>query len=527
MGTTGATLLSGGKDIQGEGGAGTGPTASGGQSVSTLATTTTTAATTDRPPTIKALHWKLLFGNHRSELGQGGWDRLAEATGAPHDVKDLPLAEDVPLEAFNQALGYLDETLGDGDGSHIHQIAVESVHRWATMYRTLVDELEGRPSRMLRVFCDEVHPWFVDREAAADLIELGDTWATVRIAGPLEAGFRAGLLEGFVELTGTQATVERLDGELFRVTWEEVGTHDRSLTRLLPQATRARFLGHTVLPILLGTVVAYWQGAFDLLRFAVATVAAVTLHLSANAFNDVADHLKGIDPANLTPTPFSGGSRTIQLGLLGWRDMVVLAGTLGLVGIGLGLWLVTLAGWPVLALGLAGVGLGYAYSGRPFELANRGLGELAAALVFGPLITAGAFAVQTGAISTEVLAIGLPIGVLMAAQLYLNEMPDAPWDARVGKRTLVVRLGEKAPWGLGVLLAGAYLSLIGLVVAGWLPLPALLGLATVPMAIWTQARVHAGWQDPEDLVTVQKVTLLMHAVTGALITGGVLLEVLA
>lgn len=494
--------------------------------MSTLATTTT-AVSDDQGATIKALHWKLLFGNHRSQLGQGGWDRLAEATGAPDDVKVLPLSEDVPVDTFNRALSFLDEELGTGDGSHIREIARGSVERWATMYRTLVEELQGRPARMLRVFCDEVHPWFVDHEGAAELVEMDDQGAIVRIAGPLEIGFRAGLLEGFVELTGTQATVEQIDPALFRVTWRPVGTHERSLTRLLPKATRARFLGHTLVPLVLGTAVAAWQGAFDVLRFAVATVAAVSLHLSANAFNDVADHLRGVDPANLTPTPFSGGSRTIQLGLLGWRDMVVLAGTLGLVGIGLGLWLVSLAGWPVLALGLAGVALGYAYSGRPFKLADRGLGELTAALVFGPLITAGAFAVQTGTVPAEALGAGLPVGLLMAAQLYLNEMPDAPWDARVGKRTLVVRLGDKAPWGLGVLLAGGYLSLVGLVAAGWLPLAALLGLATLPMAVWIQARVRDRWREPEELLTVQKVTLLMHAVTGALITGGVLLGVWA
>lgn len=492
--------------------------------MSTLATPTTASS---EPATIKALHWKLLFGNHRSELGPGGWQRLAEATGAPEDVKAIPLAEDVPVETFNRALGYLDQELGRGDGSHVRQIAVDSVHRWATMYRTLVDELEGRPARMLRVFCDEVHPWFVDREAAADLIEISADHAVVRIDGPLAHGFRAGLLEGFVGLTGTQATIEALDETTFHVSWEPVGIHDRSLTRLLPKATRARFLGHTLVPVLLGTVVAYWQGAFDGLRFAVAAVAAVTLHLSANAFNDVADHLRGVDPANLTPTPFSGGSRAIQLGLLGWRDMIVIAGTLGLVGVGLGLWLVTLAGWPVLALGLIGVVLGYAYSGKPFELASRGWGEATAALVFGPLITAGAFAVQTGTVTSEVLAVGLPVGLLMAAQLYLNELPDAPWDARMGKRTLVVRLGAKAPWGQAVFLAAAYVSLVAVVAAGWLPVPALLGLATLPVAFWIQRRVGDRWQDPEDLVTVQQVTLLTHAATGALITGGVLLGVWA
>jgi hypothetical protein len=121
-----------------------------------------------RPETVKALSWQLLYGNYRPLLGDSGWADLADKCRAP-DFRSLDGDVDVPMDPFNQALQYIDRTLGKGDGRLIEEIGRLSVDRWGTMFRNLVRQLAGRPDKMLEIFAREVHPYFLADPQASSL----------------------------------------------------------------------------------------------------------------------------------------------------------------------------------------------------------------------------------------------------------------------------------------------------------------------------------------------------------------------
>jgi 1,4-dihydroxy-2-naphthoate octaprenyltransferase len=439
----------------------------------------------------------------------------------PEDVKALALDDTAPLDSFLDALDAIAEEIADNADEGRRRIGRSFAERWASMYRTLVDHLEDRPRRMLTVASDEVVPWFFpEAELAVD--EAGSGRAELRSAEQLPAGFQAGLVEGFLAQIGVPARV-RVDGSTATVDWGDHEPDRPHPARVLAEATRFRYLTATIVPVVVGSALAFVDGSFSWTRGAGALVAAAVLHVSANLLNDVLDHRRGVDEANLTPTPFSGGSRVIQRGLLDSERVLGLASLMALVGFGLGLWLAATAGWPVLALGAIGVGLGYAYSADPIRLSHRGLGEVAVGVAFGPLMTGGAWAVQTGTLSAEALLVGVPLGAMMAGLLAVNELPDARWDERTGKHTLVVRTGDRAPWAIAGLFAFAYLSIAGLAVAGVLAWPVVVALATLPLAVHVVRGVRGTNWETGGLVAYQAAAFGLHASTGLLVAIGVAL----
>jgi len=114
----------------------------------------------------------------------------------------------------------------------------------------------------------------------------------------------------------------------------------------------------------------------------------------------------------------------------------------------------------VLYIGLAGVALAWFYHGGPARLSYRGLGELAVALAYGPLVVCGTYLVQTGSFSASLFAASVSLGLLVAAFLLANEFPDYTADKSVGKRNLVVQLGRRRAAVLFLVVnITAYLSL--------------------------------------------------------------------
>ncbi len=220
------------------------------------------------------------------------------------------------------------------------------------------------------------------------------------------------------------------------------GTPGRELKRLL-LSTRPQFLTASALPVVVGTAWAFGAGAgFSVLLFALATAGTLLVHAGCNVLNDVSDEWNGSDRANDERIyPFTGGSRFIQNGVLGTAAMtrwgiVLLAG-----GAAAGVVLLSLRGPGIIAFGLAGVLLGIALSLPPASLVSRGLGEAVIAVTFGWLPVAGAAWLQGMALDAALTVLSVPVGLWVASILLVNEVPDAPADERVGKRTLVVRFG--------------------------------------------------------------------------------------
>ena len=467
--------------------------------------------------TVKALSWQMLYGNYRPKLGAEGWTELAEKIGAP-DFRKMDSDEDCPMEPFNEAVLWIDRVLGENDGTLIEEITIASVERWASMFRNLVKQLQGRPQKMMEIFCTEVHPYFLNDPGASEIVESAEDHFILKMDNGLLEGFKTGLVLGFCDIVGGDATVQK-NGDDYHVTWRlRQETPSPSHWALFVNATRLPFLTASVIPVLVGTAIAWREGHLNLAIFFLTFFGAAFFHIATNVINDYFDHRSGVDEANLTPTPFSGGSRLIQRGMFNegkTRNLAVIFYTLGVL---LGLGLIYLAGWPVLLFGLAGFLAGYFYSSPPLQLAHHGLGEIAVGLGFGPIILLGAYWVQTGQITLEVIIVSIPIGLLVAAILYINEVSDRHWDQRAGKDTIVVRLKRSAliP-GYMILMFGAYVVITIGVFIGWLAPATLIALVTLPLT-WSAYKVlqrHLGFT--YRLIPANATTIFVHLLVGILL----------
>ena len=297
---------------------------------------------------------------------------------------------------------------------------------------------------------------------------------------------------------------------------------------LLVRATRAPFLSATFAPVLLGLAVAARVGDFDIVTAVITVVAASAVHLGLNVANDVFDTLLGADDANATPTKFSGGSRVLQNALVTIREMSVLAIGCYALAAFLGIVLLALRGSPALFV-IAAVGffISVAYTMPPFKLVYRGLGEIATAIGFGPVMLLGAYTVQSrGSLSLEAFLVSIPVALLVAMILYVNEIPDRTGDAQAGKRTLPVRWSEAAVIrGFDVSAAAAFASVSVAVALGQLPIPTLLILLAIPLAV----RVHSGlvrfYDNPYGLMGTMAANIQLHMSVGLLLLSGYLLTI--
>jgi 1,4-dihydroxy-2-naphthoate polyprenyltransferase len=494
-------------------------------------------APSGRTETVKALSWQLLYGNYRPKLGEEGWNELARTCNAP-EFRGMDGDVDVPMDGFNKALLFIDNRLGKGDGKYIEEVARLSVERWGSMFRNLVKQLQGRPNKMLEIFAREVHPYFLADPQASELKEARDGNARIRMDNSLIEPFKVGLLVGFIELTGSDAKVRKVADGSYEVDWTvRTSAPTPSTWALFVNAVRLPFLTATLVPVLIGAAIAAFDfqtgavsGHFDWGLFGLTLLGVTFFHLGTNTANDYFDHKSGADEANFTPTPFSGGSRVIQRGLMDAKNMGFLALFFYATGTVIGLllvWLLWPAGVNILWLGIGGFLLGLLYTAPPARLAHRGVGELAVAIGFGPLIVLGAYFVQTQIWSQAALLASLPVGFLIAAVLYINEFPDKEGDARVGKRTLIVRLPDRAAvMGYHLLLTGAYVTILAGVITRFFPVYTLAALLTMPLAVKASVTLNRNYRFPYRLIPANAFTILIHLTTGVLFFGGYLAAIL-
>ena len=288
-------------------------------------------------------------------------------------------------------------------------------------------------------------------------------------------------------------------------------------------ATRAPFLTATLIPVGLGAAVAAFEGSFSWVLFVVTLIGAVAAHLGLNVANDIFDFRSGADDANVTPTMFSGGSRVLQYGLMSLKQMWALCLGFYAVAIACGAALVLWRGTGLLWLGVAGLAISYFYTAPPVKLVHRGLGELAVALGFGPIMVLGSYWVQTQHYGWRPLIISIPVALLVMLILYANEIPDRIADARVGKRTLVVRLSQaKVIGGYALSATAVYFVLVAGVIAGLLPWTVLFGLLTIPLAVRVARTLDRTYDRPYELMAGLQQNVLLHLLTGLLLIVGTL-----
>ncbi len=288
---------------------------------------------------------------------------------------------------------------------------------------------------------------------------------------------------------------------------------------LLLRTVRAPFFTGTVVPVLLGAILGWYEGGqFYWGWFFLTLVGAVAAHAGANTLNDYFDHVYGNDEAHPAPTPFSGGSRVIQEGLLSARQVLMVSLACFGITIVCGVVLAAARGWPILLLGVIGLAVAGAYNAR-LAYWGRGLGEFLVGLGFGPLMVLGAYYVQAQTISAAAVWVSIPVALLIAEVLYVNEFPDVVADRAVSKRTLVSWLGPQAAVpGYIALLLGTYLAILLGVVVQALPWVALISLLTLPLALRGIRGVREHFDHIPELLPTNALTIQVHLVTGLLLS---------
>lgn len=437
--------------------------------------------------TVRTVTWQSLLGLPR--VPPGRVEALAREGGLT--LHGDPFAK-VPLADFNDALHRLDLESGRGDGAVVAEAARAYVRRWAEANGHQVSSLRGDPARMMELVAREVLPFLLDAPRAVRLLEADRNGARLALDSALLEPFKEAMLVAFVELTGCRARVTR-DSSAYVVWWEYPEDLPAGVVARFLQTIRAPFLAATVVPVLLGAAVAAWQGVFDAEWFALGLLGALLVHVGTNTANDWFDHRSGADTAEPRQGAY-GGRRTIQRGLVSPRIVAAVSIVSFALAIGLGLWMTLARGWGILALGVVGVALGLFYTLPAVRLRARGLGEVAVALGFGPVLVLGAYYLQAQRFDVAPLMASLPLAALVAAVLVLNRA-----DARSAHAALV---------------ATAFALLVAGVAVGVLPLPTLAALAAAPLGL-VAARAL-----PKRPAEANATTVVLHLVTGALLALG-------
>lgn len=243
-------------------------------------------------------------------------------------------------------------------------------------------------------------------------------------------------------------------------------------------ATRPRVFTATYVPMGVAAAAALQDGVFRLVPFVLALIGVLFLQTAANLVNEYFDYVRGADELKQ-----AGQGMTIKQKVLSPRE--VLTGAIFSVTAGslIGLYLLSQSGPLLWFIGIGGVLVVVTYTAGPFPLAYNGLGEIAVGIFMGPMIVIGAYYVMNTNVYANLIWMSLPIAFMVAAILHANNIRDMDADRAVNKRTLAVILGLQAARAeYAFLVGGAYVALVGIVLAGLIPPGGLLALVTAPEA---------------------------------------------
>ncbi len=281
-------------------------------------------------------------------------------------------------------------------------------------------------------------------------------------------------------------------------------------------------------PILLGTALAFYQtGTVNLPIFIAALFGGIILHAGTNLVSDYFDYDKGVDREDTY-----GGSRILVEKAMKPRDVLVGGIVAFVIAFLIGVYLLVLRGWPIVMFGVAGIIGGYFYTAGPVGYKYRALGEFFVFALMGPLMVWGAHFVQVGQLQWVVqvgglqimpVLISLPVGILVAAILYANNLRDIEDDTESGYNTQASLVGrKKARIVYAGLLFSAYAILAALVIARIAPVWTLLAVISIPAALKVNKIIQESLKHERGhLAMVDVLTAQLHFQFGILFTIGI------
>lgn len=204
-------------------------------------------------------------------------------------------------------------------------------------------------------------------------------------------------------------------------------------------AARPKTLPAAVCPVIAGSALAWrLEHTFSWLLAVATLLSTLAIQVATNYFNDAVDSAKGADTkARLGPV------RATAAGLVSRKTMLLAGAVTALVAAAFSVPLVMERGWPIVLIGVVSLFFSYGYTGGPWPLAYRGLGEVFVMLFFGLVAVTGTVFVQTGHWHPHGVILGVQVGALSTALIAINNLRDIAEDTRTGKRTLAVRAGKK------------------------------------------------------------------------------------
>jgi 1,4-dihydroxy-2-naphthoate octaprenyltransferase len=284
------------------------------------------------------------------------------------------------------------------------------------------------------------------------------------------------------------------------------------------EITRPFSFTASLVPVALGGAFAWTQGSLALAPFLAALFAGLSLHAGTNVINEIYDVRHGIDSI-ASPR----ASHAIVKGRVTERQAFALAAVCFAITILLGLYLVSVRGLLMLALGGLGVLGGYFYTAPPFQYKYRAMGVPLVFLQMGVLMTVGGYFAASGRFDWRVVVLSAPAGLLVAAVLHGNEWRDISEDVRLGFTTLSGELGKRAAYGTYVaLVLGAYVVLALAVMLHIAPTLTLLAMFSLPAAWWLLRAAERGYSGSSgDINTIDLMTARVHTAFSALFLFGI------
>ena len=277
-------------------------------------------------------------------------------------------------------------------------------------------------------------------------------------------------------------------------------------------AARPKTLTAALAPVVVGTALAAHDGVLAAWPALAALVGATLIQVGTNFGNDYYDFVRGGDTADRVGPP-----RVTQAGILApetvKRGMWTVLGAAMLVGT----YLVWVGGWPIVWIGLSSLACAVLYTGGPFPLAYHGLGDLFVFVFFGLVAVSGTYYVQGLSWPPDAFLAGTALGALNTAILVANNLRDVETDAKVGKRTLAVRLGTRGSQVEYVLmlLIAFVVPVVGWLMYGW-PAASLAALLAAPLCLAPVRRVLTH-TDPVELLPALGETARVVGVYGLLL----------